>query len=472
MPSDLKKTPRVIVVGGGIAGLATAYLLRELGREAGRSVDITVLESLAVPGGSTRTDHESGFTCEWGPNGFLDNEPATLELVDRLKLKDRLLRADESSSRRFIYYGGKMREVPIKPAAFLTSNILSLPAKLRIAFEFFVPARRDGADETVYSFGSRRLGKKFADYLLDPMVSGIFAGNVRELSLAAVFPKMVDMEREYGGLFKAMIAKGREAKRTGKKSGGPAGAAAVLNTFKNGMGELTDKLSAELNGMVRLSSPVSAISFTNSVWTVSGIDFNLEADAVVLACPSYAAAKVIQNFAPDTAQAIREIPFAPVDVVCHGFAPEDLNHDLKGFGVLIPRAEGVRSLGSLWCDSIFPGQAPEGRHLLRTLIGGAHDPSVVNLSESELNQQADTDHQTLYGVNHPARFRKILRHEKGIAQYTVGHLSRVAASEALEAKARGLYFTGASYRGVSINGCAKDAFRVARMFWDQWGARS
>ncbi|HEY3296486.1 MAG TPA: protoporphyrinogen oxidase [bacterium] len=468
MSADAKSAPRIIVIGGGIAGLATAYLLQELGRENGKSVQITVLEALDVAGGSTRTDLDSGFTCEWGPNGFLDNEPATLELVKRLNLTDDLVRADESASKRFIYYGGKMREVPVKPPAFLTSNILPFGAKLRIAMELFVPAKRNGHEETVHSFGVRRLGRTFADFLLDPMVSGIFAGNTKELSLPAVFPKMVEMERDYGGLFRAMIAKGREAKKTGKVSGGPAGANAVLHTFKRGMGELTETLLRALNATIRTSTPAEAIELKNNVWTVKVSGEVLEADAVIMACPSYAAADMIRGLSPKAADAIGQIPFAPVEVVCHGHRAEDLGHSLHGFGVLIPRSEGVRSLGTLWSDSIFPGQAPKGVKLLRTLIGGAHDPGVTQMSTSEIERTAEQDHQTLYHVKNPPVFRKVIRHEKGIAQYTIGHPARVAAIDALERETRGLYFTGASYRGVSINGCVKDAFRVARNFWDNW----
>lgn len=472
MSADPRLGPRIVIVGGGIAGLATAFLLREIGREVGQDVTVTVLEAQGVAGGSTRTELDSGFTCEWGPNGFLDNEPATLDLVNRLGLTDRLVRADANASKRFIYYGGRMREVPVKPPAFLTSDILPFSAKLRIALELFVPAKRNGYEETVYAFGVRRLGQAFADYLLDPMVSGIFAGNTRELSLPAVFPKMVEMEREYGGLFRAMIAKGREAKRTGKKSGGPAGANATLHTFKRGMGELTETLLQALPGAVRTLTPAYTIQREGSLWKVRVRGETLEADAVVLACPSYAAADMIASFSPDTAKAIRAIPFAPVDVVCHGHRSADLGHPLRGFGVLIPRSEGVRSLGTLWSDSIFPGQAPEGTHLLRTLIGGAHDPDVVKLSTEEVEQTAERDHQRLYQVKNPPVFRKVIRHEKGIAQYTLGHPSRLAVIEALETDAPGLFFTGASYRGVSINGCAKDAFRVARDFWNKWRARA
>jgi protoporphyrinogen/coproporphyrinogen III oxidase len=471
MSPDTARVPRIVVVGAGVAGLATAFLLREIGKESDRQAEITVLEAKDQPGGSTRTDHIDGYTCEWGPNGFLDNEPATLELVERLGLTSRLLRAGENSSHRFIYHGGKMREVPTKPPAFLVSDIVPVSAKLRMAMELIVPAKRNGHEETVYSFGERRLGRFFADFLLDPMVSGIFAGNAKELSLPAVFPKMVEMEREYGGLFKAMIAKQKEAKRTGKVSGGPAGASATLHTFQNGMGELTSTLASLLKSDLRISSTVRALQPSGQHFVIRSDDAEIIADSVVLACPSYAAADIIQGIALQAARSIREIPYAPVDVVCHGHKKSDFNRELNGFGVLVPRSEGIRSLGCLWCDSIFAGQAPTDHHLLRTMIGGAHDPSVVNLSGEELEGVARKDHERLFGLQGEPEFRRVFRHQKGIAQYTLGHLDRVAATEKLEDDMPGLYFTGASYRGVSVNGCAKDAFRVARRFWQQWEER-
>jgi oxygen-dependent protoporphyrinogen oxidase len=431
-------------------------------------VNITVFEALRQPGGSTRTDHADGFTCEWGPNGFLDNEPATLDLVERLGLTSRLVRANGNASRRFIYHHGKLRELPTKPPAFLTSNIVPLSAKLRIAGELLVPAKRNGAEETVYEFGRRRLGESFATCLLDPMVSGIFAGNAKELSLSAVFPKMVEMEREFGGLFKALIAKQKEAKRNGKVSGGPAGANATLTTFKSGMGELTQTLSAQLADRIHVASAVTALRYDNGEFVLRTQDATMHADAIVLACPSYASADILKEFALDTSRALRAIPFAPVDVVCHGHPYPDVEHSLNGFGVLIPRSEGYRILGSLWSDAIFPGQAPAGQHLLRTMLGGAHDPTVVNLSDHELEMLAHTEHRVLLGVRRAPEFRRVFRHARGIAQYTLGHLERVAETEKLEQQLRGLFFTGASYRGVSVNGCAKGAFRVAERFWNQW----
>ncbi len=468
MSPSSDKVPHIAVIGGGVAGLATAYLIREQGRARGCHADVTVLEARDVIGGSTRTDHADGFTYEWGPNGFLDNEPATLELAERLGLTSHLVKANENAGRRYIYHHGKLRELPTKPPAFLLSDIVPLSAKLRIAGEFFVPAKRNGAEETVYAFGRRRLGETFASYLLDPMVSGIFAGNAKELSLPAVFPKMVEMERDYGGLFKAMIAKQKEAKRNGKPSGGPAGANATLTTFKNGMGELTTTLAEQLSGCIRFASPVLGLSYSGGQYIIRSNGATLRADAVVLACPSYAAADILDELVPATAKAIRAIPYAPVDVVCHGHPLQDVEHSLNGFGVLIPRGEGFRILGSLWCDAIFPEQAPAGQHLLRTMMGGAHDPKVVDLSDQELEAVAHAEHRRLLGVRRAPEFHRVFRHAKGIAQYTLGHLERVAAAEHLEDQLRGLFFTGASYRGVSVNGCAKDAFRVADLFWKQW----
>ncbi len=466
MPEDLNPR-KVVVVGAGVSGLTTAFLIREKGKEIGRDVEITILESKPYAGGSTKTDTVDGYICEWGPNGFLDNEPATFELIKLLGIENMLVKADERSNKRFIYHGGKMREVPLSPPKFLTSNIVPFLSKLRMACEIIVPRKKDDEDETVDSFGCRRLGKNFAKYLLDPMVSGIFAGNTKELSLKAVFPKMVEMEEEYGGLFKAMIAKKREAKKTGKISGGPAGPGSVLHTFKNGMGELTTMLVEKTNSELVYSSAAKTVEIKNNKFVIHTDGQSHEADDLILACPSFEASNIINNIDNEVSRLLGEIPFAPVDVVCHGYRRENIGRSVDGFGVLIPRTEGIRSLGCLWSDSIFPGQAPEGFHLLRTLLGGAHDPDIEDVSDDLLSETARDDLAKLIGLKNGPDFIRIFRHPKGIAQYVKGHLKRVAAAEKMEINLPGLYFTGVSYRGVSVNGCVKDAFRVANRFWEK-----
>jgi oxygen-dependent protoporphyrinogen oxidase len=227
-------------------------------------------------------------------------------------------------------------------------------------------------------------------------------------------------------------------------------------------------LAAQLEGFVRLSSPVRTVERTGEEYVVRGKEFEERGDAVVLASPSFVTANILADLLPDISEAISGIPFAPVDVVCHGHPFTDVAHPLEGFGVLIPRHEGFRVLGCLWCDGIFPQQAPLGKHLLRTMIGGAHDPHVVKLTRDDLENIVHDEHRKLFGVSREPEFRRIFRHAKGIAQYTRGHLGRVAATERAEQELPGLFFTGASYRGVSVNGCCKDAFRVANLFWKQW----
>ena len=462
--SNKKAINRVVVVGAGIAGLSCAYLIKDRCRQMGIELDLIILEAENRHGGSTRTDIIDGYTCEWGPNGFLDNEPATLKLIDMLGITDRLIPADESAGRRFIYHGGKMREIALNPLKFLKSDILPWSAKFRMGLEFFIPRYKGNGDETVFSFGQRRLGNDFAKYLLDPMVSGIFAGNINELSLKAVFPNMYSMEQEYGGLFKALIGKKREAKKTGKKAGGPGGPGAVLHTFKKGMGELPDRLASLLEPELKMSSPVKRIEYSNDSFIVKTEHELLEADSLIMASPSYQAAGMIKDLSAKTASALSAIPFAPVDVVCHGHSKENIEHDINGFGVLIPRSEGIRSLGCLWSDSIFPGQAPDGHHLLRTILGGAHDYAIADESKNSIDVTAHIDMNKLLGIKEKPSFKKIFRHPKGIAQYVVGHLEKMAAIEIMESELPGIYFTGASYRGVSVNGCVKDAFRIADLY--------
>ncbi len=461
MPAPDGKTTTIVVVGAGVSGLSSAWLISQSAKAKNLKIDLKVLEATERHGGATKTDLIENYLCEWGPNGFLDNEPATLNLVRSLELEGELVRASEASANRYIYHSGKMRIVPTKPLAFLTSNILPFSAKLRIAMEIFIKPRIDGVDETVKSFGERRLGKMFTKFLLDPMVSGIFAGNIEELSLKAIFPKMVEMEREYGGLFKALITKGKEAKKNGKKAAGPAGSGATLHTFRKGMGQLTDVLAEKLGNALVINSEVNVIERVGNRFLVRSSVGTILADIVVLAIPSYAAAKILREIDSSVADALCQITYAPADVVCSGYEKSQLTNPLNGFGVLIPRSEGIRSLGTLWSDQIFPGQAPNGKRLLRTIIGGAHDKGIAKIHEIELLKIAQADNQKVMGLYGIPQFSKIFRHPQGIAQYNVGHLEKVATLDKLEQELRGLYFTGAAYRGVSVNGAAKDAYRVA-----------
>jgi len=245
---------RVVVIGAGVSGLAVAYEVAERAERLERPVDLLCLDAGDHPGGHMRTTREEGFQYEWGPTGFLDNAPETLALIRRLGLESEVLPANEAAGQRFLYRGGKLHVLPMSPGAFLKSPIISPLGKLRLAGELFVAKGPPVDDETVHEFASRRIGVEAAETLIDAMVSGIWAGNTQTLSLKATFPKMAELERVYGGLFRAMRAKQKEG------GGGPFGPAGKLTSFRLGMQALPNALAAALGDRLRLSTPVRAVS--------------------------------------------------------------------------------------------------------------------------------------------------------------------------------------------------------------------
>lgn len=454
---------RVAVVGGGVAGLSAAYrLLKEL-RTAGVDHDIVLYEQQDACGGAARTSQVDGFSLDHGPNGWLSNEPLTARLIDELGLTGELIEANDNARHRFVYTRNKLRRLPDSPGKFLTTGILQPWEKLRVLREYLIPARHDDNDETIFDFGCRRLGRGFTDSMLDPMVSGIFAGDIHQLSLPATFPRMRSMELEHGGLFKAMFAKQRARKKGthAGQGGGPAGPAGVLTTLRGGVGRLTEMLSRELAAIIQVNRPISSLTRQADGFELWCGGTKEQFDAVVLATPAHQTAGIIGQLAPHTAQSLEQIDFAGTVVVCHVYDAKTLPKQLNGFGHLIPRRDGVRALGCLWTSCIFPDQAPTGKVLLRTIFGGAHDPGILDFSDDQLIELVVESTATTLGIVGAPVKSWIFRHPLGIAQYTLGHRQRVAEIEKLCDAIPGLAFVGASYRGVSLNRCIRDAYTVA-----------
>ncbi|MCP4573898.1 MAG: protoporphyrinogen oxidase [bacterium] len=467
--ADPAGTRRIAVVAGGVAGLATALDLLDQAQEHGLDLTVTVFEQASTPGGNLQTLRQDDWQLEWGPNGFLDNEPATLRLVDRLGLRDHLLRSSDATRHRFLLVDGRLREIPTSPEAFLRSKFLPARAKLRMAGELFVSPRKDlgraaedpATDETVDAFGRRRLGADFAEVMLDPMVKGIFGGDSRRLSLAAAFPRMVELERDYGGLFKAMFKLAR--KRKNKTDAAPHG---VLHSFHGGMGALVgalaDALDSDPRAELRLGTAVSKIAREAGAWHVAGADFTAGPfDAVVNAAPAHAAAAHLRETAPAVHAVLARIPFAPMAVIALGFDRGAVGHDLDGFGLLVPTRERRELLGALWTSSIFAGRVPDGKVLIRAMAGGADNPLVMDLDDEALATLALAELRPLLRIKGAPEMVRVIRHKRAIAQYEPGHLAGLAAVDAELAALPGLFLTGSSYRGISVNACAKEAEQVA-----------
>jgi oxygen-dependent protoporphyrinogen oxidase len=453
---------KVVVIGGGVAGLATAFELRE------RGIASLVLERSPRLGGNIRTTREDGFTVEWGPNGFLDNVPETLDLVRRLGIEDRLQVSSDAARRRFLWRRGKLRELPESPPRFLLSPILSVRGRLRVLCEPFAKDAPGGvADESVHSFAARRIGREAADVLVDAMVSGVYAGDARRLSLRSTFPKMHAMEAEHGSLFRAMRARGkarREARKRGESppDGGPAGPGGTLTSFRDGFEELIRALASALpEEDVRTNAHVLELRREADAWRVVLERETLEAELVVLAVPAWAAAEVVHGLDRGLASELGDTPGAGLSVIGASWPETDLPEPLAGFGFLVPRTEGLRSLGTLWDSSVFPGRAPAGRVLLRTMIGGAQDGAALWLSDEELVTAVLEDLQTTMGIEKPPDRTWVFRHPRGIPQYELGHGDRLRRIEERLADLPGLHLTGNSYRGISVNLCVVDARRTA-----------
>ncbi|MDD3802541.1 MAG: protoporphyrinogen oxidase [Desulfuromonas thiophila] len=462
---------RIVVIGGGISGLVTAWQLQQLAARQGRAIQLLLVEKEPRCGGKIWSRQEDGFLCEWGPNGFLDNKPATLELCRQLGIEDRLLRSNDNARKRFIFSGNRLHRLPENGPMFLRSQLLSWPGKLRLVGEALVPAKRDGADETLGAFGRRRLGAEALDKLIAPMAGGIFAGDAETMSVASCFPRIVQLERQYGGLLRAMVCLARHKRaerKAGKAVASAAGPGGVLTSFAGGIAELTETLRQQLGEAVISGVAVRRIEGTPGAYQLVLADGRqLAAEALVCATPAYAAADLLEGLAPQAAEELRAIPYAPLQVVCCGYEQRQIAQDLNGFGYLIPKQEGCSVLGTLWDSSIFAGRAPQGQVLLRSMMGGATRPDVLDFSDEQVQALVRADLRRILGIATPPPFIRVFRHERAIPQYLVGHADRLQRLRQLLQPLTGLYLTGNAYDGIGLNDCVANGARVAEELLQQ-----
>ena len=448
---------RIAIIGGGITGLAAATWL-ELDHGIG---DVVLIEASDRAGGKIRSRIDAGHTVEWGPQGFLDNAPDTLELATSIGLGEVLVPATDASADRFILRGGRLRAVPTSPVAFATSDLLPLSGRLRVFGEPFA-RRRPERDETVFDFARRRIGRQAAEILVDSMVTGVFAGDSTRLSLAATFPRMAAMESEHGSLTRALIAKMRAARKSGRASAGPSGPGGILHTFAEGMERLPRQLADRLGDRLRLTTPVSRLTRNGGNFLIETDTATIRADRVLLTLPAGGAGSLLAELAPDAVNPLRSTPTVPIAVLMASYDRTDaFGRPVDGFGFLVPKTEEAGILGTLFCHSIFPGQAPDRSLFLRTMLGGAREPDQAHLDDDALLSTVRAAHSRIFGRDPEPTRVWIARWSEGISQYTVGHLDRVDTAERA-ARAAGIELAGSPYRGVSVNDCIRQARAAAQ----------
>jgi len=456
----------VAVVGAGITGLVAAYELRR------RGVNVTLYESSTQAGGTIRTTHAEGFLAEHGPNSFVSSAPVE-ELLSKLDLHGDVVEANPAANRRFVVRGGELLSFPLTPSAMLSTRLFSLRAKLRVLGEPLI-ARRDSADEeSIASFVRRRLGPEVLNYAVDPFISGIFAGDPEQLSMAHAFPRVAALEREHGSISKGLMANRRAAKLARQQAATSTDVvaqqsppAARLISFVDGMQTLTDALGASLAGTVRLGCPVRLLHRTEARWEIeAGPDGATRAhavDAVVMATPAHvlAAMELPAGLRRDSAP-VERVEYPPVSTLTLGFLRRDVEHPLNGFGMLIPAAERRSLLGALFSSSLFPARAPEDHVTITCFVGGSRHPEIAREDSATLVGHVLHDLRALLGVRGDPTFIKHVYWPRAIPQYTLGYQTVKDAADATETANPGLYLVGNYRNGVSIGDCIASGQQTA-----------
>lgn len=447
---------KTAIVGAGISGLATGQAI--LARDP--DAEVVIFESDARTGGKVFSEiTEEGYLCEWGVNAFLDKSPRTLELCEEIGLNP--VSGDVAAKKRYVFSENCLHKLPEKPPEFLASKLLSFPGRMRVIGEIF-SGRTKLPDETLEQFGTRHLGREAFQKLIDPMASGVFAGDATKMSLKSCFPRIHEVESEFGSLIRGLIKLQKKAKQQGKKDSPGPGPGGNLTSFKAGMSVMTDTLTARMGSRIRTNTQVTSISRDNTQYTLHLDHGGNEAfDAVILATPAWAQAAILDDLAPGVSGLLREIEYPALSVVCLGYREQDAAGCMDGFGFLVPSRENRSILGTVADSNVFPGRAPEGSVLYRTMVGGARNSRLAELPDEKLLDNVRSDLQDIMGLRADPEFVSIYRHERAIPQYLVGHAARLDAIEEHLNSLPGLILTGNAYRGVSLNDCVLNAEKTA-----------
>lgn len=434
-----------LVVGAGISGLVTAWSLRQAGHA------VTVLEAASAPGGTMHSVDQDGYRLDLGPNTVLDRSGAVRTLAESVGIGGQVMEADPSAARRYIAKDGRLLALPTDPVAFFKTPIFSLRGKLRLLIEPFKGRAR--TEETIAAFVRRRLGPEFLDWAVDPFVSGVYAGDPDRLSVRAATAKIYALESEHGSLLVGALARGLRRRPAGPTPRGK------LISFRDGVQGLAHGVAAALGEAVHTGAEVAAIApRARGGWAVeTAAATQHEADHLVLSVPASDGARLLEPLDAGLAAALRAIPYAPVACIALGYPREAVRHPLDGFGVLIPRRLGLRTLGCLFSSTLFDQRAPHGRVLLTAFVGGARHTEVATQSPHDLVRTVVPDLCPLLGLEGEPEFVRVHIWKQAIPQYEIGHLARIEEIERGRMRLGPLHFVANWRGGISVADCVENA---------------
>jgi oxygen-dependent protoporphyrinogen oxidase len=457
---------KLVVVGGGIAGLAAAHRAVEVARERGVALDLTLVEARDRLGGTIHTERTDGFLVEGGPDSFLSEKPWALALCRRLGVEDQLVRTDDRFRKVFVWRAGRLHPLPdgfqllapTRIAPFLGTSLFSWRGKLRMALDLVLPRGGVGEDESLGAFVRRRLGTEALERVAQPLVAGIYTADPDDLSLAATMPRFLELERRERSLILGLM---RAAKRA--PQAGTSGARwSLFVTFAQGMGQMIEILAARLpDSAVQLKSRVTGIERAGARWRVAVSGGAFETDAVVVAAESHAAARLLRYVDPQIAALLDEIGYASSATVSLGYRRADVPHPLDAFGFVVPRTEGKALLAATFSSVKYPGRAPEGHALIRAFLGGALDAAALDRDDETLIARAREELRASLGITAAPVLTRLARHPASMPQYRVGHLARVETIERRLAAMPGVFLAGGAYRGVGLADCVRSGEAAA-----------
>jgi oxygen-dependent protoporphyrinogen oxidase len=450
--------PDVVIIGGGISGLSTAYYL------AKRGVPSTIFESRPRLGGVIRTDYVEGCTIEAGPDSFISAKPAALELIRELGLADQVIGSNDTSRKTFVWKGGRlvplpdglMMMVPTKIMPLVTTPLLGWGTKLRMGLELMQAPRTHQDDQSVADFIDEHYGREAVDYLAEPLLSGIYGGDPRQLSVTSVLPRFVSMAQQYGSLTRGVLAERAKAPKT---NGTPA---PLFRTLKNGLAQLIEALVAAVAGTANVQQGRAlAVERGEDGFRIRvGSDW-IKARHVVVACEAHSASGLLRGLDPRLAELLGSVAYSSSMTVAVGFDAKDLAQLPEGHGFLVPKKERRRLMACTWVGMKFPYRVPDGTVVARCFLGGMEDAVVLAESDETIIALVTQELAEIAGIGARPKFVRISRWPASMAQYTVGHPQRLAEIEARVAAIPGLRVAGNAYEGIGIPDCIRMGKRAA-----------
>lgn len=446
----------VAIIGAGITGLTAGFHLQRKG------IPVTVYEASGRAGGVIQSIRKDGYLAETGPNTILETSPRISRLIEDAGLQSHKLNPDPQAEARYVVRYKRPIAMPGSPLGFFTTNLFSTKAKFAILREPFIPARRDGKEESIAEFVVRRLGNEFLDHAIDALVAGIYAGDPRKLSVTQAFPKLAQLETKYGSLIKGQILGARERKRRSEV----AKDRAPKFSFDEGLQVLTDTLRERLGNSVHLNNSVTRLIHTGTHsspgaaipagWLLdvreNSHETRVEHSAVIYAGTAFKLAELqIESHEDLALNRLSEIRYPPVASLVLGFRREDVAHPCQGFGMLIPKVEGFKILGTIFSSSLFPNRAPVGHLTLTCYIGGERYPELASLPHDKLVAIACEDLRVLLGAKGKPTFEHSTFYPRAIPQYNVGFGAYRELMTNIESKAPGFFLAGHYRDGVSLS---------------------